>query len=399
MTEWVSTTAIADRDPEWRTNLKNALRNEQWSTSLQIVVDKIINDESLDHEDGLRLFSEPNLFELGRLAHLHKEAMYGQKAYFNSNVHINQTNICVLACRFCAFRRGPKADDAYALTIENYLDELAKFSPYVNEVHSVGGLHPEWTVDHYSELFQTVRKEYPHVSIKALTAVEIKHLAEISKLSIQETLEQLKSAGLTSLPGGGAEILNDDVRAIICNGKESSQEYLDIHQTAHEIGLPSNCTMLFGTIETTAQRVEHILRLRDLGAKTNGFQCFVPYPFLPDSTRLPMAQLSTGQEILRVIAVSRILLDSIPHIKAYRMNIGDELAELALQFGADDIDGTVQQESIMHLAGSTTPLTYDLQQLSKLVRDAGSIPVKRNTTYTEFEEYVPPQPIKRLPMA
>ena len=399
MTEWVSTTAIADRDPEWRTNLKNSLRDEQWSTSLQIVVDKIINDESLNHEDGLRLFSEPNLFDLGRLAHLHKEAMYGQKAYFNSNVHINQTNICVLACRFCAFRRGPKADDAYALTIENYLDELSKFSPYVNEVHSVGGLHPEWTVEHYSELFQTVRKEYPHVSIKALTAVEIKHLSEISQLSIQETLEQLKSAGLTSLPGGGAEILNDDVRAIICNGKESSQEYLDIHQTAHEIGLPSNCTMLFGTIETTAQRVEHILKLRDLGAKTNGFQCFVPYPFLPDSTRLPMAQLSTGQEILRVIAVSRILLDSIPHIKAYRMNIGDELAELALQFGADDIDGTVQQESIMHLAGSTTPLTYDLQQLSKLVRDAGSIPVKRNTTYTEFEEYVPPQPIKRLPMA
>ena len=399
MTEWVSTTAIADRDPEWRATLKNALRDEQWSNSLQIVVDKIINDETLTHEDGLRLFSEPNLFDLGRLAHLHKEAMYGQKAYFNSNVHINQTNICVLACRFCAFRRGPKADDAYALTIDNYIDELSKFSPYVNEVHSVGGLHPEWTVEHYSELFQTVRKEYPHVSIKALTAVEIKHLAEISKLSIQETLEQLKSAGLTSLPGGGAEILNDDVRAIICNGKESSQEYLDIHQTAHEIGLPSNCTMLFGTIETTAQRVEHILRLRDLGAKTNGFQCFVPYPFLPDSTRLPMAQLSTGQEILRVIAVSRILLDSIPHIKAYRMNIGDELAELALQFGADDIDGTVQQESIMHLAGSTTPLTYDLQQLSKLVRDAGSIPVKRNTTYTEFEEYVPPQPVKRLPMA
>ena len=399
MTGWVSTTAIADRDPEWRTNLKNSLRDEQWSNSLQIVVDKIINDESLNHEDGLRLFSEPNLFDLGRLAHLHKVAMYGQKAYFNSNVHINQTNICVLACRFCAFRRGPKADDAYALTIDTYLDELSKYSPYVNEVHSVGGLHPEWTVEHYSELFQTVRKEYPHVSIKALTAVEIKHLAEISQLSIQETLEQLKSAGLTSLPGGGAEILNDDVRAIICNGKESSQEYLDIHQTAHEIGLPSNCTMLFGTIETTAQRVEHILRLRDLGAKTNGFQCFVPYPFLPDSTRLPMAQLSTGQEILRVIAVSRILLDSIPHIKAYRMNIGDELAELALQFGADDIDGTVQQESIMHLAGSTTPLTYDLQQLSKLVRDAGSIPVKRNTTYTEFEEYVPPQPIKRLPMA
>ena len=399
MTGWVSNAATADRDPGWRTNLKKSLRNENWSKSLQVVVDKIINDEPLIHEDGIRLFSEPNLSELGYLAHLHKEAMYGQKAYFNSNVHINQTNICVLACRFCAFRRSPKADDAYALTIEDYLQELSKFSAYVNEVHSVGGLHPDWTVEHYSELFQKIRSGYPHISIKALTAVEIKHLSEVSKLSIRSTLEQLKSAGLTSLPGGGAEILNDDVRAIICNGKESSQEYLDIHRTAHQIGLPSNCTMLFGTIETTGQRVEHILKLRDLGAETNGFQCFVPYPFLPDSTRLPMAQLSTGQEILRVIAVSRILLDSIPHIKAYRMNIGDELAELALQFGADDIDGTVQQESIMHLAGSTTPLTHDLQQLSKLVHDAGCIPIKRNTTYTEFEEYVAPQPIKRLPMA
>jgi len=399
MTGWVSTAALADRDPDWRSKLKQSLQAEQWSESLQVIVNKIVKGISLEREDGLQLFAEPNLFELGKLANLHKQAMYGNKAYFNSNVHINQTNICVLACRFCAFRRGPKADDAYALTIENYLQELSKFSPYVNEVHSVGGLHPEWTVDHYSDLFQKIRSEHPHISIKALTAVEVKHLAQLSNLSIQETLERLKKSGLTSLPGGGAEILDDDVRAIICNGKESSQEYLDIHHTAHKIGLPSNCTMLFGTIETTAQRIDHILKLRDLGAETNGFQCFVPYPFLPDSTRLPSAQLSTGQEVLRVIAVSRILMDSIPHIKAYRMNIGDELAELALQFGADDIDGTVQQESIMHLAGSTTPLTHDLQQLSKLVRDAGCVPIKRNTIYSEFEEYVPPQPIKRLPMA
>ena len=269
----------------------------------------------------------------------------------------------------------------------------------MNEVHSVGGLHPDWTVEHYSQLFERIRREHPHISIKALTAVEIKHLSQLSNLSIIDTLSILQKSGLTSLPGGGAEILDDDVRAVICNGKESSQEYLDIHRAAHTIGLPSNCTMLFGTIETVEQRVEHILKLRDLGTETNGFQCFVPYPFLPDSTRLPMAQLSTGQEILRVIAVSRILLDSIPHIKAYRMNIGDELAELALQFGADDIDGTVQQESIMHLAGSTTPLTHDLLQLSKLVENAGCIPVKRNTTYTSFEEYTPPQPVKRLPMA
>ena len=390
---------MADRDPEWRQVLKSNLRQIDWSESLQGIVDKILDDEVLTKQDGLSLFSEPNLFELGQLALLHKKAMFGERAYFNSNVHINQTNICVLACRFCAFRRGPKSDDAYALSIESYLEELSKFSPYVNEVHSVGGLHPEWTVDHYADLFRRIRLEHPHISIKALTAVEVKHLAQLSNLTIKETLLQLKQSGLTSLPGGGAEILDDDVRAIICNGKESSQEYLDIHRTAHEIGLPSNCTMLFGTIETATQRVEHILQLRDLASQTNGFQCFVPYPFLPDSTRLPMAQLSTGQEILRVIAVSRILMDTIPHIKAYRMNIGDELAELALQFGADDIDGTVQQESIMHLAGSTAPLNHDMQQLSKLVRNAGCIPIKRNTTYTKFEEYAAPKPIKRLPMA
>ena len=399
MTEWSSTSLLADRDPEWRQVLKSNLRQIDWSESLQGIVDKILDDEVLTKQDGLSLFSEPNLFELGQLALLHKKAMFGERAYFNSNVHINQTNICVLACRFCAFRRGPKSDDAYALSIESYLEELSKFSPFVNEVHSVGGLHPEWTVDHYADLFRRIRLEHPHISIKALTAVEVKHLAQLSNLTIKETLLQLKQSGLTSLPGGGAEILDDDVRAIICNGKESSQEYLDIHRTAHEIGLPSNCTMLFGTIETATQRVEHILQLRDLASQANGFQCFVPYPFLPDSTRLPMAQLSTGQEILRVIAVSRNLMDTIPHIKAYRMNIGDELAELALQFGADDIDGTVQQESIMHLAGSTAPLNHDMQQLSKLVRNAGCIPIKRNTTYTKFEEYAAPKPIKRLPMA
>tara|TARA_B100000614_G_scaffold107502_1_gene96727 strand:+ start:638 stop:1837 length:1200 start_codon:yes stop_codon:yes gene_type:complete len=399
MPEWVSTVVLADRNPHWRVDLKDSLRDEQWPNTLQPIVKKILSDQRLGHEDGLQLFAEPDLFQLGRLAHLHKQAMFGNRAYFNSNVHVNQTNICVLACRFCAFRRGPRSKDAYALSVEEYLEELSKFSPYVTEVHSVGGLHPDWSVQHYAELFKRIRAEHPHLSIKALTAVEVKHLAQLSDLSIESTLQQLKDAGLTSLPGGGAEILDDDVRAVICNGKESSQEYLDIHHTAHKIGLPSNCTMLFGTIETASQRVDHILKLRDLGATTNGFQCFVPYPFLPDSTRLPMAQLSTGQEILRVIAVSRILMDSIPHIKAYRMNIGDELAELALQFGADDIDGTVQQESIMHLAGSTTPLTHDRQQLSKLVRNAGCVPIQRNTTYTEFEEYSPPQPIKRLPMA
>jgi aminodeoxyfutalosine synthase len=398
MSNWKSAVVDADRNKDWKVRLKASLQNVQWSESLQHIVEKILTDQQLDVSDGCDLFETKNLNELGRLANLHKMAMFGNNAYFNSNVHINQTNICVLACRFCAFRRGPKASDAYALSIDEYLSELEKFSSFVNEVHSVGGLHPEWDVDHYCSLFERIREEHPHVSIKALTAVEIKHLSQVSNLSIREILLRLKESGLTSLPGGGAEILDDDVRQIICNGKESSQEYLDIHEAAHDIGLPSNCTMLFGTIETAKQRVEHMIQLRDLGHRTNGFQCFVPYPFLPDSTRLPMAQLSTGQEILRVIAVSRIMLDSIPHIKAYRMNIGDSMAELALQFGADDIDGTVKQESIMHLAGSKTPLNYGVNQLAKLVTRSGNIPIKRNTTYSEFEEFVPAKEPRRLPV-
>ena len=398
MSKWKSAIIDADRNKDWKDRLKTSISKVQWSESLQPIVDKILDDEQLNVTDGCNLFETKNLNELGHLANLHKIAMFGNNAYFNSNVHINQTNICVLACRFCAFRRGPKASDAYALSIDSYLSELEKYSSYVNEVHSVGGLHPEWDVDHYCSLFKRIKEEHPHVSIKALTAVEIKHLSQVSSLSITETLSKLQDAGLTSLPGGGAEILDDGVRNIICNGKESSQEYLDIHEAAHDIGLPSNCTMLFGTIETAKQRVEHMIQLRDLGAKTNGFQCFVPYPFLPDSTRLPMAQLSTGQEILRVIAISRIMLDSIPHIKAYRMNIGDSMAELALQYGADDIDGTVKQESIMHLAGSKTPLNYGVNQLAKLVTRSGNTPIKRNTTYTEFEEFVPAKEPRRLPV-
>lgn len=398
MSSWESAIIDADRNKDWRDRLKASISDIKWSDSLQPIVDKIKANKQLDVEDGCVLFETNNLNELGHLANLHKIAMFGNNAYFNSNVHINQTNICVLACRFCAFRRGPKASDAYAMSIDTYLSELDKFSSFVNEVHSVGGLHPDWDVDHYCDLFRKVKEEHPHVSIKALTAVEIKHLSQVSNLSIKDTLIRLQDAGLTSLPGGGAEILDDDVRQIICNGKESSQEYLDIHETAHEIGLPSNCTMLFGTIETAKQRVEHMIQLRDLGDRTQGFQCFVPYPFLPDSTRLPMAQLSTGQEILRVIAISRIMLDSIPHIKAYRMNIGDSMAELALQYGADDIDGTVKQESIMHLAGSKTPLDYGVNQLAKLVTRSGNVPVKRNTTYTQFEEFVPAKQPRRLPV-
>ena len=402
MERWTSQAVLAGQRPDWPEVLASLIQPlEQWSEPLQPIASKLANGESLNLSDGLVLFDHSDMHELGQLAHAVRRSRFDNMAFFNSNVHVNQTNICVLACRFCAFRRGPKATDAYALSVQEYVDDLGKYADFVDEVHSVGGLHPEWTVEHYEALFEQTRTSYPHVSIKALTAVEIKHLAQQSSISTKTVLQRLKDAGLTSLPGGGAEILDDDVRAIICNGKESSDEYLQIHQEAHEVGLPSNCTMLFGTIESNEQRIQHMISLRELQSKTGGFQCFVPYPFLPDSTRLPEAQLSTGAEILRTIAISRLMLDNIPHIKAYRMNIGDHVAELALQFGADDIDGTVQKESIMHLAGSTAPLDHDRNKLARLIEDAGCSPVLRNTTYTSFEQFkiIPMPARKSLPMA
>ena len=397
----MSPAPLAGEHHDWAQRLESSLEQQHWSSALNPIASKLAANLPLTLEDGLVLYHHPDVNEVGALANVVRQSRFGSKAFFNSNVHINQTNICVLACRFCAFRRGPKAKDAYAMSVEDYLADLATYAHAVDEVHSVGGLHPDWGVEHYETLFRRVAAEHPHISIKALTAVEIKHLGQRSSISTKEVLRRLKDAGLTSLPGGGAEILDDDVRAVICNGKESSEEYLRIHREAHEVGLPSNCTMLFGTIETLEQRLQHMISLRELNEQTHGFQCFVPYPFLPDDTRLPEAQLASGSEVLRTIAVSRLMLNNIPHIKAYRMNIGDHLAELALQFGADDIDGTVQKESIMHLAGSTAPLDHDRAKLARLIHDAGCEPVQRNTIYTEFKAYTPPpvQPRRRLQMA
>ena len=382
---------------DWQVSLREKLAARDWPVEFQEIVDKLSNGIPLSFQDGVMLFNSRDLNTIGSLANLVKLSRFGKNAYFNVNVHINQTNICTLACKFCAFRRGRRASDAYQLEIDEYIKDLRQYSTFVDEVHSVGGLHPEWDINHYSELFRRVRNEFPHIHIKALTAVEVKHIANLSDISVRKTLEILKASGLGSLPGGGAEILDDDIREVICRGKESSQEYLEIHKTAHMLNIPTNCTMLFGTIETIEHRVKHIIRIRELQEETNGFQCFVPYPFLPDDSRLPEAQLATGSEILRVIAISRLMLNNLPHIKAYRMNFGDNIAELALQFGADDVDGTVQKESIMHLAGSTAPLDHDKAMLAKLIENAGCIPIQRNTIYSEFTEFVAPEvPARRV---
>ena len=345
----------------------------------------LINDGRVSCELGEELHTNASLPGLTSLAMMIKKSRFGDSIFFNENLHVNTTNVCTLACRFCAFRKGPRHREAYSLTPEEFVSRIEPFEGKIDEVHAVGGLHPDWNIDHYSEIYRITKQRFPGISIKSLTAVEVKHIASKSGLGVLETLTILRDSGLDSLPGGGAEILVDTIRDRICMGKEKSSEYLEIHGIAHELGIPTNCTMLFGTIETIQDRITHLNKLREQQDSSGGFQCFVPYPFLKDNTRLPEARLASGEEVIRIISLSRIMLDNIPHIKAYRMNIGDHLSTIAINSGADDIDGTVGHEEIMHVAGSTTSLNYDSYKLGNLIDSAGQIPVKRDSTYTRFE--------------
>ena len=360
----------------------------------------LINDGRVSCELGEELHTNASLPGLTALAMMIKKSRFGDSIFFNENLHVNTTNVCTLACRFCAFRKGPRHRDAYSLTPEEFVSRIEPFEGKIDEVHAVGGLHPDWNIDHYSEIYRITKQSFPDISIKSLTAVEVKHIASKSGLGVLETLTILRDSGLDSLPGGGAEILVDTIRDRICMGKEKSSEYLEIHGIAHELGIPTNCTMLFGTIETIQDRITHLNKLREQQDSSGGFQCFVPYPFLKDNTRLPEARLASGEEVIRIISLSRIMLDNIPHIKAYRMNIGDHLSTIAINSGADDIDGTVGHEEIMHVAGSTTNLNYDSYKLGNLIDSAGQNPVKRDSTYTRFEplEIKPKREGKLLPI-
>jgi len=354
---------------------------------LRGTLEKLLDGRRVSNEEGEALFRHESLPGLASLADFIKRSRFGEQVFFNDNLHVNTTNICTLACRFCAFRKGVRHSDAYALSPEDFISRIEPFADSIDEVHAVGGLHPDWTVEHYAQLYSSAKSRFPWIHIKSLTAIEVKNIALRSGLSILETLEILKSAGLDSLPGGGAEILVDSVRDRICRGKETSDEYLSIHSDAHSLGIPTNCTMLFGTIETISDRITHLDLLRNQQDSTGGFQCFVPYPFLPDKSRLPEAKLASANEVIRVIAVSRIMLDNIPHIKAYRMNFGDHLASLCLTAGADDIDGTVGHEEIMHEAGSRTSVETGSNELVRIIASTGSVAIKRNSIYSEFSVF------------
>lgn len=393
---------LSSSEPDWRVELSRmpipiSIKND---VSLNKALQSLINDGRVSSALGEELHTNATLPGLTALAMMIKKSRFGDSIFFNENLHVNTTNVCTLACRFCAFRKGPRHRDAYSLTPEEFVSRIEPFEGKIDEVHAVGGLHPEWTIDHYSEIYRITKQRFPGISIKSLTAVEVKHIASKSGLGVLETLTILRDSGLDSLPGGGAEILVDTIRDRICMGKEKSSEYLEIHGIAHELGIPTNCTMLFGTIETIQDRITHLNKLREQQDSSGGFQCFVPYPFLKDNTRLPEARLASGEEVIRVISISRIMLDNIPHIKAYRMNIGDHLSTIAINSGADDIDGTVGHEEIMHVAGSTTNLNYDSYKLGNLIDSAGQNPVKRDSTYTRFEplEIKPKREGKLLPI-
>src|SRR5258706_62464 len=347
---------------------------------------KVANAERLSFEDGVTLYRSGDILAVGWLANLVRERMHGNITYFNVNRHINPTDVCVASCRLCAFGKRKKDPKAYTMSLDEVWHRAGEgYTESVTEFHIVGGLHPELTIDWYCQMLRGLKQRFPQVHLKAFTMVEIGFLSQRSKLTIRETLERLKAAGMDSLPGGGAEIFSDRVRRIICDHKITGEQWLDVARSAHKLGLHSNCTMLYGHIETEEDRVDHLLKLRALQDETNGFVTFIPLAFHPDHTVLQHVPKTTGFDDIREIAVSRLLLDNIPHIKAYWIMMTPRIAQIAQRFGSDDIDGTVVEEKIYHDAGATTSQNLRRGELLRLIREAGREPVERDTLYRPVE--------------
>jgi aminodeoxyfutalosine synthase len=349
---------------------------------LKPIAAKVVAGERLNFEDGLELYGSADVLAVGWLANYVREKMHGDIAYFNVNRHINPTNVCVAACRLCAFGHKKGADGSYTMALEQAWETAASgYSEAVTEFHIVGGLHPDLPLEYFLDLIIGLKERFPQVHIKAFTMVEIAFLARRAKLSIPETLKKLKEAGVDSMPGGGAEIFADRVRHIICDHKIDGEEWLQTARLVHQAGLKSNATMLYGHIENDEDRVDHLLKLRALQDETHGFQTFIPLAFHPDHTALEHLPKTTGLTDIRQIAVSRLLLDNFPHIKAYWQMMTAKIAQIALRFGADDIDGTVIEEKIYHDAGATTPQGMRRQELMRLITAAGRVPMERDTLY------------------
>ncbi|HEX3276762.1 MAG TPA: aminofutalosine synthase MqnE [Gemmatimonadales bacterium] len=369
--------------------------------ALAPIADKVLAGERLDDADGLTLYQTADLLGLGRLADHANARRNGDRVLFSANQHINPTNVCILrnTCVFCSFARMPKEEGAYTRSLEEVFHEAeqARAMP-TREFHIVGGLHPKLRLSYYTDMLRGLKARHPGVHIKALTAVEIAHLARIERISEREVLLALREAGLTSLPGGGAEVFSTAVRATIAERKLTGEEWIRVHRTAHELGIPTNCTMLYGHVETAADRVAHLAMLRALQDDTGGFLTYIPLAYHPDHNELGEAlgrvgSATTGHEDLKNIAVGRLYLDNIPHVKTHWPMVTPFLSQIALAFGCDDVEGTVVYERVYHEAGAQTSMQLPYLELVRLIRGAGKRPVERDSLYqTVREEFDDPPP-------
>ena len=354
---------------------------------LESIAEKLKTGIPLKLEEGVQLHEHPDLLSVAQLAHAVRLKFHQRVTFFNRNLHLNSTNICEADCLFCSFARleagMPKA---YSMSVEQARTWIReRFRPGMTEIHIVNGLNPNLTFDYYEELLSMIREDFPELHIKAFTAVEIHYFAEKFGMSYADVLKRLMKSGLGSLPGGGAEIFAPRVRKKICRDKVDADGWLEVHRTAHTLGLKSNCTMLYGTIESPEERLDHLIRLRDLQAETSGFQAFIPLAFHNDGNRMAKLPPPSGMEDLRVMAVSRLMLHNIPNIKAYWIMLGVKTAQIAQQFGANDLDGTVTEEKIYHMAGSHSPDSLSVDEIQDLIRKAGFEPRERTTLYELVE--------------
>jgi aminodeoxyfutalosine synthase len=351
------------------------------------LVEKLESNQRLSYEDGLALY-ELDLFTLGKYADKKRQSLYGKKSFFNINRHVNPTNICKDICKFCAFSSNRKNPNPYTMTHEEILEAVTKsYQHGIKEVHIVSAHNPATGLQWYLEIFKKIKEKFPLLHVKALTAAEVNFLSQEYKLSFEEVIEKMIEYGVDSMPGGGAEIFDEEVRAYICKGKVSSSEWLKIHQLWHTHGKQSNATMLFGHVEQRKDRIDHMLRLRDLQDKTGGFNAFIPLVYQRDNNYLKVEKFLSSNEILKTYAISRLMLDNIPHIKAYWATSTINLALIAQEFGADDLDGTIEKEAIQSAAGAKSAKGLELKDFLDLISTSGFIPVERDSLYNEIKVY------------
>jgi aminodeoxyfutalosine synthase len=351
-------------------------------SELRDIYDKVAAGERISEADALRLLESKDLNAIGAIADFARQRKVGNRASYIINRYINYSNYCILSCQFCSFARKKRDADGFQLSVEEIVEKAREALKIgITELHIVGGLHPSLPFSHYTDMLKALKALDARLQLKCFTAIEILHLAWLAKKSVEQTLIELKDAGLESLTGGGAEIFRKEVRSAIAKGKESAEEYLDVHRTWHRLGQRSTCTMLYGHVESLADRVDHLRQLRALQDETHGFVGFVPLAYQPEDNDIPVIHPPTGFDSLRTIAVSRIYLDNFDHITAYWVGLGMKLAQVALSYGADDLHGTIIEEHIFHMAGATSPQLQTEAEMIKAIREAGRTPVQRNTFY------------------